>query len=68
MSEKYSWYNYVTGEYVGFKRPETDEEAMQYIPQVDPALNIYRCYRELSDDSLHALVKTLEIAVKAWKP
>ena len=57
-----NWWNFATQSWDGRTTPpQTDDEARQYIPQDAPAQQIYRIHRELGEDVLHALLKTLEM-------
>lgn len=57
-----NWWNYVKGDYDWRKAPETDEEAVQYMPQQRDVICIYRCRRMLGDSVLEAMVYALESA------
>jgi hypothetical protein len=49
--------------------PQTDEEAMEYLPDHDPimktaAQGLYQCRRKMGDSIIDALIAVLEAAVK----
>lgn len=64
MSKLY-WYNYRTGEYDYRERPTSDEEAVEYISQLDAAQGQYQCLRELGKDILEAMKEALSACLPA---
>lgn len=57
------WGNFVTGEYDYRAMPQTDEEAVQYIPQWPAAQNLYRMHRERGLGISEAMEQTLRACV-----
>lgn len=56
------WYNYDSGKYDLRGMPETDEDAIHYIPigEFGAARNLYGLYRETGLSISEAMLKTLE--------
>lgn len=55
------WSNFLTGGSDHRLTPNTDEEAVQYIPQHPSAQNLYHLYREMSMSVIDAMTKVLMI-------
>lgn len=53
-----SWWNNATKQY-DHRDPVTDEIARQYIPQNDPAQNLYNLYRDSGMSILKAMANVL---------
>lgn len=53
------WYNYKTGENDYREKPIDDKEAVDYIPQLDAAQNLYQCLRGMGKDILEAMKDVL---------
>lgn len=58
-----TWYNFKTKEYVYSDLPTTDEQAVEYIPQLQAAQGLYKCYRLMGNDIIESMIKVLEACV-----
>lgn len=55
------WYNFITDEYdYRSSAPDTDEEAIKYIPNQDAARGLYRAYRAMGNNILDSMIYVLE--------
>ena len=59
------WYNFVTGEHEHREMPETDEEAVQYIPQIPAAISLFGMYRKMGKSIAEAMIEVLTSSVNA---
>lgn len=62
-SKNASWYNFATKEYED-TIPVTDEKAMEFLPQIPAAQNLYKAYRESGKSIMWDIVLVLEACVK----
>jgi hypothetical protein len=61
------WHNYVTGEYDYLDMPQTDEEALNYLPQYPAARMLYELQRSMGDSILNAMGEVLSACVgETW--
>lgn len=59
-----AWWNFTTEQYDYRGVPANDDEAAQYIPQIDAAQSLYRLHREMNATILDAMRKVLEAVVR----
>lgn len=61
------WYNYAANEYeCRTDAPQTDEEAVQFIPQSPAAQGLYRAHRSIGTGVLEAMVAALDMHREAY--
>ena len=63
MDKQMYWYNFRTGGHDLRTSPQTDSEAVNYLPQWPPALNLYHLYRQMGDSISEASVRVLTLCV-----
>ena len=51
----YNWNNFSTEEYDAIDAPETDEEALDYLPQIPAARGLYRVHRAKGEDIIESM-------------
>ena len=51
----HSWYNFRTEEYDTTDVPETDAEALDYLPQLPAARGLYRVHRAKGEDIIESM-------------
>ncbi len=51
----YSWYNFRSGEYDDIDAPETDDAALDYLPQLPAARGLYRVHRAQGEDIIESM-------------
>jgi hypothetical protein len=59
------WHNFQTGEADHREAPTTDEDAIQYIPQLEAAQRLYECLRLQGKGILEAMKETLTACLPA---
>jgi len=60
---KMYWYNYCTNSYELGNAPQTDEEALRYLPQQLAVMGAYSCRRQLGETVLEAMLNVLKVCV-----
>ncbi len=59
----YSLYNFRSGEYDDIDAPETDDMALDYLPQLPAARRLYRVYRAKGEDIIESMRLVLMVCV-----
>ena len=68
MDKRMYWRNRKTGETEFRDMPETDEEAVKYIPQDETAQGLYVCWRNLGLEIDEAMINVLSASVGKTPP
>ena len=57
------WFNFNTGEFVMSEGPKTDEEALQYIPNMVAAHGLFKTYRLMGKSIEESMIETLTACI-----